>query len=135
MNSSRISRETCRQEEKKNIPKFSFLYASKPKIVKTNILSTRNLKKKVKINPAYFPVFCDWAQKISEKKKCLSPRILDQTFSNNNSHLFERKKLNIICLIFYFFRNIIQKKKKSICHEISTLKFLNINDFYFSYTD
>ena len=119
MNSSRISRETCRQEEKKNIPKFSFLYASKPKIVKTNILSTRNLKKKVKINPAYFPVFCDWAQKISEKKKCLSPRILDQTFSNNNSHLFERKKLNIICLIFYFMSRNVVSILEQLLHNVT----------------
>jgi len=68
MNGSCISHERCMQEGKKNISKFSSLYVSKPKIVKTNILSTRNLKKKAKANFRYFHVFCEWAQKISEKK-------------------------------------------------------------------
>jgi len=133
MNGSCISHERCMQVGKKNISKFSSLYVSKPKIVKTNILSTRNLKKKAKANFRYFHVFCEWAQKISEKKKCLLLRTIHETFPHNNFHLSKRKKLNIICLIFYFFRNIIQKKNIFICHEISTMKFLDLNDIYFIY--
>ena len=84
----------------------------------------------------YFPIFCKWAQKIFEKKKCLLNKIPNKTVSHKFSSLIKKKKFNTICSIFHFFENIIQSKDIFVNRDIliqnfSLMKLLELDDLRF----